>query len=102
MMLCLPDVLTRDELVKIQSALAGGEFVDGRESVGFLGRRVKNNLQLPRESSATLSLGPIIEAALRRHILFDWAVWPKRINGIRFSRYDTGMEYGAHIDNALM
>jgi len=102
MMLCLPDVLKRDELERIRAALAAGEFVDGRATTGALGRRVKNNLQLPQDSDATRVLAQIIEGALRRHIMFDWAVWPKRIDGIRFSRYDPGMEYGAHIDNALM
>jgi PKHD-type hydroxylase len=102
MMLCIPDVLTREELDRIRAALVSVEFIDGRATTGVLGRRVKNNRQLPRESEAAKALAPIVETALRRHYLFDWAVWPKRIDGILFSRYDLGMHYGPHIDNALM
>jgi len=102
MMLCIPEVLTREELDRIRATLAAAEFVDGRATTGVLGVRVKNNRQLARESDVARTLAPIIEAALRRHYLFDWSAWPKRIEGVLFSRYDPGMQYGAHIDNALM
>jgi PKHD-type hydroxylase len=102
MMLCIPEVLKREELDRIRAVLAGAEFVDGRATTGVLGKRVKNNRQLARDSDAAKTLAPIVEAALRRNYLFDCAVWPKQFGGFLFSRYDSGMQYGAHIDNALM
>lgn len=102
MMLCIADVLTREELARLQSALTAGEFVDGSETTGFLGKRVKNNRQLPRKGAASRALAPVIEGALLRSRMFDWAVWPKRIGAVQFSRYDAGMQYGAHVDNAIM
>jgi PKHD-type hydroxylase len=29
-------------------------------------------------------------------------VWPKQVRGILFSRYEPGMRYGNHVDNAIM
>ena len=48
------------------------------------------------------ALVPMIERALRRNETFSWAVWPEQIRGIRFSRYEPGMLYGNHVDNAIM
>src|SRR5262249_59040216 len=44
----------------------------------------------------------IVEQALWRNETFGRAVWPKQIRGILFSRYDPGMRYGDHVDNAIM
>lgn len=102
MMQCIPEVLTRAELERVRTALAGAEFADGKATVGYRGRRVKNNLQLSRESAAGNDMALIIEQALWRNETFGWAVWPKQIRGILFSRYEPGMAYGNHVDNAIM
>lgn len=101
MIVCLPDVVTREELETLQRAVASAVFVDGRTTTGSRGRRVKNNRQIPRDASGVKPLEEIVERALRRHLLFNSTVWPKRIGGILFSRYDPGMEYGDHVDNAI-
>ena len=102
MMLCIPEILTREELQRLRTALAGAEFVDGKVTTGYRGRRVKNNLQLPQENTVAKDLVPMIERALRRNQTFAWAVWPKQVRGILFSRYEPGMQYGDHVDNAIM
>src|SRR5262249_15603726 len=102
MMLCIPEVLTRAELEQMRTALAGAEFADGKATAGYRGRRVKNNLQLSRENAAGNDMALIIEQALWRSETFGWAVWPKQIRGILFSRYEPGMAYGNHVDNAIM
>lgn len=102
MMLCIPEVLTREELQQLKSALAKAEFVDGKATTGFRGRRVKNNLQLSQENTIAKEFVPMIEQALRRNQTFSWAVWPKQVRGILFSRYELGMRYGNHVDNAIM
>ena len=40
--------------------------------------------------------------ALRRHPLFEIAARPSRLTRLMFSRYEPGMTYGAHTDDALM
>ncbi len=102
MMLCIPEVLTREELERLRTALAGAEFVDGKATTGYRARRVKNNLQLSRENAVGNELAPLIEQALWRNETFAWAVWPKQVRGILFSRYEPGMQYGNHVDNAIM
>ena len=102
MMLCIPEILTREELTRLRTALADAEFVDGKATTGYRGRRVKNNLQLARENATGRELGPLVERSLWRNHTFTFAVWPKLIRGILFSRYEPGMQYGNHVDNAIM
>ena len=63
---------------------------------------VKNNQQLKGGTSQTKDLQGKIRAALNRNALFQTAVRPKSIHSILFSRYDEGMSYDRHVDNALM
>ena len=102
MMLCIPEVLTRAELERLRAALAGAEFADGKATAGYRGRRVKNNLQLSRENAVGKEIAPLVERALWRNETFARAVWPKQVRGILFSRYEPGMRYGNHVDNAIM
>lgn len=102
MMLCIPEVLARSELERLRSALADADFADGKATTGYRARRVKNNLQLARDNPVGNELATIIEQALWRSDTFGRAVWPKQIRGILLSRYDPGMGYGNHVDNALM
>jgi PKHD-type hydroxylase len=102
MMLCIPNVLTREEVEQMRTALADAEFADGKATAGYRGRRVKHNLQLSRESAVGNDLASLVERALCRNETFAWAVWPKQIRGILFSRYEPGMLYGNHVDNAIM
>lgn len=101
MIYCVPEVLTRDEIGTLRHTLASAVFVDGKTTTGSRARRVKNNRQIPRDAPGVKPLAELVEKALRRHRLFNWTVWPKRIGGILFSRYDPGMEYGDHVDNAI-
>ncbi|MGD1855091.1 MAG: Fe2+-dependent dioxygenase [Leptolyngbyaceae cyanobacterium] len=100
MLFQVPDVLSADELGQIQTELATAEFVDGKPTAGWYAKQVKNNQQLSRDTST--SLEATVKAALGRHPLFQVAVRPKQIHSLRFSRYDVGMSYGTHADNAMM
>src|SRR4029450_9919665 len=102
MMLCIPEVLTRAELERLRTALAGAEFADGKATAGYRRRPGKNNLQLSAENAVGKDVAPITEQALWRNATFGWAVWRKQIRGILFSRYEPGMGYGNHVDNAIM
>jgi PKHD-type hydroxylase len=101
MMLCIPEVLSREELQRARTALASAEFVDGKTTAGYRAVRVKNNLQLPSNSPHAKEISVLIEQALRRNRTFDWAIWPKLIRGILISRYEPGMQYGYHVDDAI-
>jgi PKHD-type hydroxylase len=97
----IPGILAPEELEYITSSLAQAEFVDGKLTAGWHAKLVKNNQQL-KHSEFQQELKELIKKALSRNALFQMAVRPKIIHSILFSRYDTGMSYGRHTDNALM
>jgi PKHD-type hydroxylase len=102
MILVLPDVLTADELAMIGADLALAAFVDGKLTAGWHAQSVKQNLQLTATNPIGSALQVTIDAALQQHRLFQSAVRPRVVRPALFNRYDAGMFYGYHTDNALM
>lgn len=96
----ISDVLSADELAQVQSELATAEFIDGKLTAGWYAKQVKQNSQLKGQDAKELR--ELVKAALMRNPLFQAAVRPRYIHSILLSRYDVGMEYGRHTDNALM
>jgi PKHD-type hydroxylase len=101
-MQCIPEILKHDELQKLRHMLNAAEFVDGKATAGYRARRIKSNMQLPSESPILKEATSLVERALWRNMPFTWTAWPQRIRGILFSRYEPGMQYGNHVDNAIM
>lgn len=101
MILCIADVLTAEELSVILDKLKEAEFGDGKATAGEYVRDVKNNQQLKAAPVAS-ELRSMVLNALKRNELFQIAARPKAICPILFSRYEAGMYYGSHFDNALM
>jgi PKHD-type hydroxylase len=82
-------------------AAAGSDWVDGRATAGSQGAPVKRNLQIAEGSPTARRLGDIVLAALERHPAFISATLPNRVYPPMFNRYETGMAFGDHIDNAV-
>ncbi len=102
MILFLDSILSQGELKTLQDTLADpGGFEDGQATAGWSARDVKNNLQRGK-GARTDHLRKIVETALMKHDVFRAAAQPKRIIRTVFSRYEPGMAYGAHIDDAMM
>lgn len=102
MIFTIPDVLTPEELKEISSSLKSGEFVDGKLTAGWNAKLVKNNQQLKKKTPLGTQLTQQVKSALNRNKLFQTAIRPKSIHSLLFSRYDQGMSYGRHVDNAIM
>ena len=102
MLLHVPEVLGPDELKAMRAALADAAWIDGRETVGSMGAKVKRNEQLADASPQRLHLGQTVLAALARHALYHAAALPLRTLAPRFNRYAHGGHYGLHIDGAVM
>lgn len=102
MLLCISEVLTSEELEFIVAKLDTAEFIDGKATAGWHARLVKHNTQLPKSSPALEAVRDLLNTALNRNALFQMAVRPKIIRPMTISRYEIGMSYGTHIDNALM
>ncbi|WP_338461229.1 Fe2+-dependent dioxygenase [Synechococcus elongatus IITB7] len=102
MIITIESLLDADQIKLIQSQLATASFVDGRTTAGWHARLVKQNQQLSRTSNLAKKLQEIVLTALGNNALFEAAAYPQRIHSLLFSRYEPGMEYGRHVDNALM
>lgn len=102
MILCIANVLTPEELATLTAQLDKADFVDGKATAGWHARLVKHNQQLDRNAAVAEELKGLVMGALQRNSLFQMAVRPKIIRPPLFSRYQVGMSYGSHVDNALM
>ena len=102
MIICIANILTAEELELIINSLKNAEFVDGKLTAGWYAKQVKNNAQLKNDAAQTQEIRTIVNQALKRNSLFQIAARPKALRPIIFSRYQGGMYYGTHIDNAIM
>ncbi len=101
MLLRIPQVLTAAELAQCRERLANTAWVDGRVTAGPQSARVKENLQLAENSADARELGAIVLGALERDALFMTAALPRCVFPPLFNRYEPGMGFGAHVDNAI-
>lgn len=102
MILCIGNVLTPDEVSQLVSMLETADFVDGKSTAGWHARLVKHNTQLSSRDRVATAAKDLVLQALQRNAVFQMAVRPKTVRSPLFSRYDVGMSYGTHVDNALM
>jgi len=101
MMLHIPNVLTAEQVARCRTVMEQAEWVDGRATVGHQFAKVKHNLQLPENSAQGRELGEMVIDAVGRSSLFVSAVLPQQLVPPLFNRYDAGMTYGPHVDNAI-
>ena len=101
MIFTIDRVLSPDEIAEIRQVLEQAEFVDGKLTAGWHAKLVKNNQQLKAGTSQN-ELKVKIRRALNKNSLFQTAIRPRTIHSLLFSRYDSGMSYDTHVDNALM
>jgi len=100
MQIVIGNVLSAADLDRLGKALDGARFVDGRETAGFAARTVKHNLQAAGEPALDAPRALVRERILANEV-FGLAVRPKALS-LMFSRYDPGMRYGTHVDDAIM
>ncbi|HEY3301355.1 MAG TPA: Fe2+-dependent dioxygenase [Methylophilaceae bacterium] len=101
MLLHVPEVLTTDELGQLRLLLSAADWTDGKVTAGTQSAQVKRNLQLPETSEYAEEARQIVLKALSRNALFFSAALPKKIYPPLFNQYREGMDFGAHIDNAV-
>jgi PKHD-type hydroxylase len=97
----IPEVLSTDQVTRCRALLAAGEWVDGRVTAGHQSARTKNNLQVPESARALPELRDMVLRALDANPLFMSATLPDKVFPPLFNRYDVGMKFGAHVDNAV-
>lgn len=101
MLIHVPEVLNAEELARCLHVLEDIQWVDGRVTAGDQSAKAKKNLQVPGDSPAGQELSELVLRALGRNPTFNSAALPLRVFPPLFNRYDAGMHFHAHVDNAI-
>jgi PKHD-type hydroxylase len=102
MQIVIADILKPDDLTTVHAALAKARFIDGRETAGFAARQVKDNRQADSRDKSLDAARGLLAARIMDNDLFRSAARPKTLSPLLFSRTETGMQYGVHVDDAIM
>ncbi|MGZ0189896.1 MAG: Fe2+-dependent dioxygenase [Alphaproteobacteria bacterium] len=102
MLTCIPDVLSRNEIRQIQDWIGATDFIDGKKTAGFRAQRVKHNEQAGRNAPSRDEINSLILRALNDNAEVRAFAMPRKVQTPLLSRYRPGMEYGLHVDDALM
>lgn len=102
MQIVIGNVLSAEEVETVRAALARARFVDGRATAGFAARTVKNNRQAEGSDRSLATVRALVAERILGNEVFRLAVRPKALSALLLSRYEAGMHYGSHVDDALM
>tara|TARA_B100000886_G_scaffold313157_1_gene249604 strand:- start:1321 stop:1986 length:666 start_codon:yes stop_codon:yes gene_type:complete len=89
---------TINKNLKIQKDL----WEDGKKTAGSYASKVKNNLQLNRNSELSKKYAELIKRKILSNQLIKSFALPKLIHGIMFTKSQKDMHYGRHVDNPFM
>ena len=97
-------LLNAEEITLIKNKLEkeNQNWEDGKNTAGSHASKVKNNLQLDRQSDLSKKLSLLVKQKILNNDLIKSFTLPKQIHGIMFTKSSKGMGYGRHIDNAYM
>ena len=90
------------KLIKKELEETNQDWEDGKNTAGSHASKVKNNLQLKRQSDISKKLSTLVKKKLLNNELIKSFTLPKHFHGIMFTKSLKGMSYGRHIDNAFM
>jgi PKHD-type hydroxylase len=102
MQIVISDILSAEEVETVRAVLERTRFVDGRTTAGFAASLVKNNQQAAGDDRKLETIRKLIASRILGNELFQIAVRPKVLSPLLFSRYEKAMNYGSHVDDALM
>ena len=102
MLIQIANVLDANDLRSLRDSLADVRYVDGRLTAGREARTVKRNEQVDRADPRLIQMQELVTDRLLQNRLFRMAARPHSLRPPLFSRYEPGMAYGSHIDDAIM
>ena len=101
MLICIPDVLSKDDVADFRRIMAAEAWEDGRSTAGAQSAEVKKNGQLPpARQDVPATRRAHSSCALRQHALHLAAV-PLHVFPPLFNRYEPGQFFGEHVDNCI-
>ena len=103
MLVCVPNVLSKDDVADFRAIMDTADWEDGRSTAGAQSALVKKNQQLPPDSDVARQLGHRVLSALSASPRFISAAIPLQIFPPLFNRYAAadGHHFGIHVDNAV-
>jgi PKHD-type hydroxylase len=101
MLLHIPQLLSEDSLARCRALTSDANWLDGRATAGTQSAMVKRNQQLAEDSPAAREGQRLVLDALSNNGLFLSGALPNRVFPPLFNRYETGMDFGSHVDNAI-
>lgn len=101
-LICIDEFLDAEALSGLRMRLAALTWEDGRRTAGWAARDRKHNLQLDGSRAEVQALQCEVRERVASHALLRSFAWPRQVGLPLFSRYLPGMEYGRHVDDALM
>jgi PKHD-type hydroxylase len=101
MLLCIPDVLSKEDVADFRRIMAAEPWEDGRSTAGAQSAEVKKNEQLSPDGKTSRQLGERILRALAANPLFISAAVPLHIFPPLFNQYVPGQFFGEHVDNCI-
>lgn len=101
MLLHIPEVFSKAQVLALRQVLDDGDWVDGATSAGPLAAKAKRNQQFSTDSADYSALSQSVVDALTQHPLFISAALPQQLLPAMFNRYRDGNTYGNHVDNAI-
>ena len=101
MLLHIPNILPLEQVAHCRAIMERADWRDGRMTAGPQSAKVKHNQQLAEDSPEAAELRDVVLRALERSPLFVTATLPARVFPPLFNKYEAGMTFGAHVDNAI-
>jgi len=102
MLLTIEGLLGAEDVARLRALLKDAKFDDGKLTAGVAVRDIKNNLQTVAVDKSVEEPRALLSTALVNNDMLSRYALPRRILTPMFNRYDAGMEYGGHVDNAIM
>lgn len=102
MIVCIPDVLTAQELGAVRAELRSASYVEGATTANGAARMVKQNQQIAPDSANYDRLADHVRQAFLRNGTLLAALLPAVVSQVMFNRYTQGMQYGPHVDAPVM
>ncbi|HRX75418.1 MAG TPA: PKHD-type hydroxylase, partial [Hyphomonas sp.] len=101
MLICIPQVLNKEQVKDIRALIDAADWVDGRVTAGVQSAEAKHNTQVPEDHPAARKAQALISVAIGNNPLFLSAALPQKVFPPLFNRYVVGDSFGAHVDNAI-
>ena len=101
MLLHIPGLFSREEVLRIRQALEETEWADGKITAGYQSAKAKHNLQLPEGHPLAKEIGAAMLERLWKNPQFMSAALPHKVFPPLLNCYTAGGSFDFHIDNAV-